>query len=76
MKRLPLLENTLLGKRKSMFDEPQRVRKKSKAGAVSDEDPSSPSDEVGQHYIFFPEFILLLGHGCLHGHLSSSGNLL
>ncbi|KAF8892859.1 hypothetical protein CPB85DRAFT_229749 [Mucidula mucida] len=46
MKRLPLLENTLLGKRKSMFDEPQRVRKKSKAGAVSDEDPSSPSDEA------------------------------
>ncbi|KAF9040267.1 hypothetical protein BDZ89DRAFT_1035190 [Hymenopellis radicata] len=38
VKRLPLLENALLGKRKSTYDEPQRARKKSKTNKSSSSD--------------------------------------
>ncbi|KAF9040252.1 hypothetical protein BDZ89DRAFT_1110013 [Hymenopellis radicata] len=45
VKRLPLLENALLGKRKSTYDEPQRARKKSKT------DKSSSSDDAMAAYM-------------------------
>ncbi|KAF9040223.1 hypothetical protein BDZ89DRAFT_1129141 [Hymenopellis radicata] len=52
VKRLPLLENALLGKRKSTYDEPQRARKKSKTdAAASDEDKSSSSDDAMAAYM-------------------------
>ncbi|KAF9040218.1 hypothetical protein BDZ89DRAFT_1156737 [Hymenopellis radicata] len=45
VKRLPLLENALLGKRKSTYDEPQRARKRSKT------DKSSSSDDAMAAYM-------------------------